>query len=108
MHVEEDQLQPSTAIYSVPPISDRFSIQRETSGRVSQAFYPTNDAGHSLAFKKSIAQMLSIDMQAGEREFDGNNLIVHLQTAGSGLEKEESKVWCCTVLESEMKLHHRN
>lgn len=48
-----------------------------------------------LAYKKSVAQMLSMDMQAGERKFDGESLIVQLSSLTdvmSGHEKMQSKV----------------
>ena len=62
---------------------------------MSEAYYDSTDTSHVLAYKKSIAGMFSVDMQAGERTFDGDSLMIHVKSPISlkgGPVKTEEKV----------------
>lgn len=58
-----------------PPPSFRFSFLRESSGAVSTVLYPPSESPSVLAFKKSLAKLLSTDAAFSERGEDGSNSV---------------------------------
>ena len=54
----------------------RFSATRDHSGTISEVYYPSNEAAAVTAFKKTTAELFSLNSKGSTRKTEGPNLIV--------------------------------
>ena len=62
----------------------RFSIKRADDGSINKVFYPSNESSSVVAFKKKLAQLLSVDVSSSSWREEGLSVVLVLDSVTEG------------------------